>query len=159
MSSISVVVSAWNEEGKIERCLASAKWANELIVVDNSSIDKTPHVAKKMGATVFTRPNNPMLNINKNFGFEKASSDLILCLDADEQLTPELSGEIQKVIRDSQETVGYWISRKNIIFGKWIEHGLWWPDKQLRLFRQGKGKFPCKHVHEYIEVSGPTGEL
>src|SRR4030042_130559 len=87
MSSISGGVSAWNEEGKIERCLASAKWANELIVVDNSSIDKTPHVAKKMGATVFTRPNNPMLNINKNFGFEKASSDWILCLDADEQLT------------------------------------------------------------------------
>lgn len=160
MATISVVVSAWNEEEKLARCLSSVKWATEIIVVDNSSTDATARVAKKFTQHVYKRPNHPMLNVNKNFGFEKATSDWLLSLDADEEIPPELGSEIQSVIRgDTSPYVGYWLPRKNIIFGKWIEHGLWWPDKQLRLFRRGKGKFPCKHVHEYLEVEGQTADL
>lgn len=154
---LSVVISAWNEEDKLGRCLKSVAWADERIVVDNSSTDGTAEVAKTHGATIFWRPNNPMLNVNKNFGFTKATGDWILNLDADEEVTPQLAKEIKTAV--SKDVVGYWIPRKNIIFGRWIEHGLWWPDKQLRLFQAGRGRFPCRHVHEYLEVEGPTGEL
>lgn len=159
MNAISVVISAWNEEKNLGRTLEALSWADEVIVVDNSSTDKTASIAKKHKATVFTRPNDLMLNKNKNFGFTKATHEWILNLDADEVVTEELRREILAVIKDPNSLNGYWIKRKNIIFGKWIQHGLWWPDKQLRLFRKEKGKFPCKHIHEYIEVEGPSGEL
>ncbi len=161
--TISVVVSAYNEEEKLKTCLASVKWADEIVVIDNSSADNTATVAHKFGATVYKRPNNPMLNVNKNYGFSKATGDWILNLDADEEIPADLAKEIQSVIArhrsKTSDNVGYWIPRKNIIFGKWIAHGLWWPDRHLRLFLRGKGKFPEKHVHEYVEVSGPTGTL
>ncbi len=160
MNTISVVISAWNEEVKIERTLSSVAWADEIIFIDNGSTDKTVDLAKKFTKKIFHRPNNPMLNVNKNFGFSKATGDWILCLDADEVVTPELKNEIIGTVNNKQKSVnGYWIPRKNIIFGKWIEHGLWWPDQQLRLFRRGFGKFPEKHVHEYISVEGGTDSL
>lgn len=158
MATISVAISAWNEEKKITKCLESLGWADEIIVVDNSSSDITGTIARQYKAKVYVQPNHPMLNVNKNFGFEKARSDWILSLDADEVIPPGLAKEITSVIQNSG-AVGYWIPRKNILFGKWIRHGLWWPDKQLRLFRRGKGKFPCMHVHEYLEVDGPTDSL
>lgn len=149
----------YNEEKKLSRCLASVKWADEIIVVDNSSTDTSAAVAKKLGARVYKRPNNPMLNVNKNFGFGKATGDWILNLDADEEIPEDLAAEIKRVTRSPGNAVGYWIPRKNIIFGKWIEHGLWWPDRHLRLFLRGKGKFAEIHVHEYLEVQGPTETL
>lgn len=155
---LSVVISAFNEEKKIEDCLKSVYFAQEIILIDNSSSDKTSEIAKKYNAKVFVRENNFMLNINKNFGFSKANGDWILNLDADERISPQLQKEILKAVKNP-EINGYWIPRKNIIFGKWIEGGLWWPDYQLRLFRRGKGKFPEKHVHEYLKVEGETEKL
>lgn len=157
METISVVLSVQNEEAKIERTLASIQWADEIIVVDNESTDKTVRLAKQYGANVFHHKNSPMLNVSKNFGFTKVKSDWILSLDGDEVIPPELAHEIQQITR--ADIVGYWIPRKNILFGKWIQHGLWWPDKQLRLFKRGLGGFPCKHVHEYLSVDGLTSEL
>lgn len=156
---VSVVISAYNEEHHIRRVLESVSWAKEIIVVDNESADKTPLIAKDLGAKVISRPNNPMLNKNKNIGFLEAHESWILNLDADEAVTPELAKEIAEILKEESSTNGYWIPRKNIIFGKWIKHGLWWPDKQLRLFRKGSGKFPCIHVHEYIRVEGETNTL
>ena len=158
MAKVSVVISAFNAQDSFERSLKSVGWASEIILVDNESTDNTVQLAKKFGAKIFSRKNNPMLNVNKNFGFEKAKSEWILSLDSDEEIPSATAREIEQAIKDTS-SVGYWIPRKNIIFGKWIRHGLWWPDKQLRLFRRGRGKFPCKHVHEYLEVDGPTGEL
>lgn len=159
MSTLSVVISAYNEESKIRDCLASVQWADEIIVVDNQSNDSTAEISKTMNAKVITRKNNPMLNINKNEGFNQATSEWILNLDADERITPELENEIKQIIHNDQAQDGYRIPRKNMIFGKWIEHGLWWPDHQLRLFKKGIGKFPCVHVHEYIEITGEVGTL
>lgn len=158
MASVTVVISAYNEETKIGRCLEALSWADEIVVIDSSSTDKTPAIAKKYTKHVYPRPNYPMLNKNKNYGFDKATSDWIISLDADEVIPPELAREIRKAI-EQERYAGYWIPRKNIIFGKWITHGLWWPDKQLRLFRRGRGAFPGKHVHEYVSVDGPTSEL
>ncbi len=160
MATVSVVISAWNEEKKLKRCLSSVKsLADEIVVVDSSSTDATPKIARQFTSKVFKRPNNPMLNVNKNYGFSQATSDWVLSLDADEEVTKELAQEIRSAISSEGNIAGYWIPRKNILFGKWIAHGLWWPDKQLRLFRRNRGKFPCVHVHEYLEVDGPTSEL
>jgi glycosyltransferase involved in cell wall biosynthesis len=158
--TISVVVSAYNEQKALGRCLASVRQlADEIIVVDNESQDSTVKIAGKYTKKIYSRKNILMLNTNKNYGFEKATGDWILNLDADEEIPKELAGEIKKRIAGNPQENGFWISRKNIIFGKWVRHGLWWPDKQIRLFRRDKGKFPCVHIHEYIEVTGRVGEL
>jgi len=160
MGKLSVVISAFNEEKKIEDCLKSVSFADEIIFVDNSSTDQTLKIAKKYTPKIFVRENNPMLNINKNFGFSKAKNDWILSLDADERISPELAKEIQSsIINHKSSVAGYWIPRKNIIFGKWIEHTGWYPDYQLRLFKKGKGRFEEKHVHEMIKLEGEAGKL
>lgn len=160
MGKLSVVISAFNEEKKIEDCLKSASFADEIVFIDNSSSDNTLKIAKKYTAKVFIRENNPMLNVNKNFGFSKAGNEWILSLDGDERITDELKKEIQSIIKNDKKDVnGFWISRKNIIFGKWIQNSIWWPDYQLRLFRKNRGKFLEKHVHEYLEVEGKTEKL
>ena len=162
--TLSVVISAHNEEEMLGSCLESVTWADEIVVVDNKSVDRTSGIAEAYRAKVFKRPNNPlMLNINKNFGFTKATGNWILSLDADERVSEKLNQEIKAILRhppaSNHEPVGFFIPRKNIIFGKWIKHGLWYPDYQLRLFRNGKGKFPGKHNHELLEVKGETEKL
>lgn len=157
-NSLSVIISAYNEEKNIEDCLRSVAFADQIIVVDNSSSDKTAQLAKKFTKYVYKKPNNLMLNINKNFGFTKATNEWILSLDADERVDEALATEIQETIEDTQKT-GFWIPRKNIIFGKWIQHSLWWPDYQLRLFRAKHGSFAQQHVHEMLTVDGETGKL
>jgi glycosyltransferase involved in cell wall biosynthesis len=160
MKNISVVISAYNEEEKIEDCLKSVtKLADEIIFIDNSSIDKTIEIARKYTDKIFTLPNDSvMLNRNKNYGFTKASSKWIISLDADERISKELALEITKAIRGNLYS-GFEVPRKNIIFGKWIKHSIWWPDYNLRLFRRDKGKFPLKHVHEKLELRGEVGKL
>src|SRR3989338_3995693 len=159
-STISVVVSAFNEEKMIEDCLKSVKdLADEIIFIDNTSSDKTVQIAKKYTDKILVKKKNKvMLNSNKNFGFNKASGEWIISLDADERITKDLEKEIQMVLFRSRYT-GYEIPRKNIIFGKWIKHAIWWPDYNLRLFRKGKGNFPLKHVHEKLEVKGNISRL
>ncbi len=158
--NLSVVVSAYNEEEKLEDCLKSvAGISEEIIVIDNSSTDKTNQVAKKYAHKVITRENNLMLNVNKNFGISKATKDWILVLDADERVTKELEKEIKTLLESDEASEGYTMPRKNIIFGKWIQHTGWYPDRQLRLFKNGKGKFAEQHVHEMINVEGSVGEL
>lgn len=159
MKSLSVVISAFNEEKRLTACLKSVAFADEIIVIDNSSTDKTHDIARKYTQLVFIRENNFMLNVNKNFGFTKATSDWTLSLDADEQVTDELQKEIKEILSKASSVQGYRIPRKNILFGKWIQNSIWWPDYQLRLFRTKNGKFPEKHVHEMLEVSGKTEQL
>lgn len=157
---ISIVISAFNEEKMIEDCLKSAKLvADEIVLVDNTSQDSTVQIAKKYTDKIFIRPNDPvMLNKNKNFGFSKATGDWIISLDADERITKELAVEIKKVVLGNDYN-GWEIPRKNIIFGKWIEHSIWWPDYNLRLFKRGFGKFAQKHVHEKLDVKGEIGKV
>jgi glycosyltransferase involved in cell wall biosynthesis len=139
--------------------LKSVDFANEVILVDCSSTDKTAEIAKEAGAKVFKRENNLMLNVNKNYGFTKAENEWILNLDADERVTTGLREEIEKILKSSTDITAFSIPRKNIIFGKWIRHTGWYPDLQTRLFRRGKAKFPEVHVHEQIKVDGEISEL
>jgi len=125
--------------------------------VDNGSTDKTAEIAKKYTTKIFTQKNNPAaIDLQKNFGFTKATGDWILSIDADEEVSKELAGEIKEVIKKKNEINGYWIPRKNIIFGKFIEHTGWYPDPQLRLFKKGKGKYAKAHVHESLKLDGES---
>jgi len=157
---ISAVISAFNEEKLIGDCLKSLeKTVDEIILVNNSSSDRTAQIAKKYTANIYSRPNDPvMLNKNKNFGFEKAKGEWIISLDADERLSAKLSTEIKRVVSKSSYS-GFEIPRKNIIFGKWIRHSIWWPDYNLRLFRKDSGKFSLEHVHEKLQIRGKIGKL
>lgn len=157
---ISVVISAYNEEKNIKDCIESVEnIASEVIVVDNSSQDKTAEIAKKAGAKVYKQENDPYkIDLQKNLGFEKASGEWILSLDADERVTPKLAQEIKKAIAE-EDISGFFIPRKNIIFGKWIKNSIWWPDYQLRLFRRGKGKFSKATVHQPLDVKGEVRHL
>ena len=168
MGKISAVVSAYNEEKNIKDCIESVKdLSDDVIVVDNSSGDKTSEIARKLNAKIFTQENDPQkIDLQKNFGFSKATSDWILSLDADERVTPELAKEIKGKIRNwkleignSPSLVGYWIPRKNIIFGKWIQSDMWWPDYQLKLFKKGKGKFDKSSVHRALVLEGASEKL
>lgn len=165
MTTLSVVFSVYNEEKHLEEALKSVRGlADEIIIVDNESTDRTAQISKKYTKSVYEHKNTPnSLNTTKNYGFSKAKGDWILSLDADERVSPDLVKEIFSILNVQRSTlnspIGYWIPRKNIVFGKWIQHGIWYPDKQLRLFRRGSGKFPEKHNHEYLEVTGELAEL
>jgi|SRR3989344_736010 len=160
MGKLTVVVSAFNEERKIEACLKSVEFSDEIILVDGSSTDRTVEIAKKFKTKIYKRENNPMLNINKNFGFTKAKGDWILSLDADERVSEDLKKEILEILKNEENKIdGYYIPRRNFIFGKWVKHTGWYPDHQLRLFRNGKGKFEEKHIHEMITTDGKTEYL
>jgi len=160
MRKISAVISAFNEEKNIERCLKSLSFADEIVVVDNSSLDKTSEIARKYTKKVFTQENNPnLIDLQKNFGFEKASFEWILSIDADEEVSSALAEEIKTTLKNKNKVDGYWVPRKNIIFGKLIEHTGWYPDAQLRLFKKGKGKFVNAHVHEPIKLDGESAYL
>lgn len=160
MGKISVVISAHNEEKNIKDCLESVKgFADEIIVIDNSSTDKTAKIASEYTKNVFEQKNDPSkIDLQKNFGFSKATEEWILSIDADERITPELEKEIKQALEDPDHINGYWIPRKNIIFGKWIKSDMWWPDYQLKIFRQGNGGFE-KGVHRTLKVEGATDRL
>jgi glycosyltransferase involved in cell wall biosynthesis len=164
MNKLSVVISAYNEEKKIKDCLESVKWADEIILLNNSSTDKTEEIARKYTNKIYTQKNDPLsIDLQKNLGIEKATGEWILILDADERVAPELTEEIKAILssqpRNDDNISAYWIPRKNIIFGQWIQHTGWYPDPQLRLFRKGAGKFQQKHVHEPIHIEGKTETL
>mgnify|MGYP001612990870 CR=1 FL=1 len=167
MSTLSVVLSVHNEEKLIEDALKSVKnLADEVIIVDNESTNNVIKIAEKYTDKIYKHKNNPLvLNQAKNYGFSKATGNWILSLDPDERISTEIVKEISNILANSElriannEIVGYWFPRKNIVFGKWIEHGIWYPDKQLRLFKKGHGHFPEKHNHEYLVVDGETADL
>ncbi len=158
---LSVTVITLNEEKDLPRALESVKKiADEIVLVDSGSTDKTVEIAKKFGAKVFERKFDNYAN-QKNFAAEKASGGWILSIDADEEITPELRNEIQLVI--SHRPLGiaaYSIPRKNIIFGKFIKFTRWQPelDRHIWLWRKDKGKW-VGEVHEELRVDGRVGKL
>ena len=155
---LSVVVVTLNEEERLRACLESAAWADELIVVDALSPDKTAQIAREFTDRVILRP-WPGFAAQKNFAIGEASGDWILSLDADEMVSPELRGEIARVLAEGGPHDGYRTPRRNIFWGKWVRHGGLWPDWQLRLFRRGRGRFVERAVHESVEVAGSVGRL
>lgn len=157
MPRISVTIIALNEEANIRDCLESVAWADEILVSDSGSSDRTPEICKELGAKVF---NDEWLGFGrqKNLVGDRATGDWILNIDADERVTPGLKDEILKAVQGSSDA-GYLIPRKNYFGEKWIRHCGWWPDHSLRLYKKGLGRFTDRYVHERVEVNGPVARL
>jgi len=157
--TLSVVIITRNEENNIRRTLASVAWAQDRIVVDSGSTDRTLEIAREQGATVFEEPWKGYAR-QKNSAISKASGDWVLSIDADEEVSPELAEEIRGAIAARPPQVaGYFIARRNLFLGRWIRHGGFYPDRKLRLFRRGTGEFAERAVHETMRVAGPTANL
>ena len=155
---LSVVVVTLNEEERLRECLESVAWADELIVVDAESRDKTATIARELTDHVFVRP-WPGFAPQKNFGLDQARGDWILSLDADEVVSPALREEIAAIVAGGGAHAGYAMPRRNVFWGRWVRHGGLYPDRQLRLFRRGRGRFVERSVHESVRVDGSVGRL
>jgi glycosyltransferase involved in cell wall biosynthesis len=158
--SLSVVLATYNEEANLAKVLESVKdLADEIIIVDGSSTDRTVEIAKKYGAKVTVAKNLPNFHINKQKAIDLATKDWILQLDADERVSEELAREIKSKLEDSKAADGYWMARKNWFLGRFLMKGGQYPDYTLRLYRKGKGSLPQISVHEQAEVVGKVEYL
>jgi len=155
---LSVAVIALNEAHRLRRCLESAAWADELVVVDAESSDKTVQVAREFTDRVIVRPWAGFA-AQKNFALDQCAGEWILSLDADEEAGPELRAEIMTTIAGAQPHDGYAVRRQNVFLDRWIRHGGLYPDWQVRLFRRDCGRFEVRAVHESVTVKGSTGRL
>jgi glycosyltransferase involved in cell wall biosynthesis len=156
---LSLIVIARNEEAAIGRCLGSAAFADEIVVVDNDSSDKTVEIARSFRAKVIKAPDWPGFGPQKNRALKAATGDWVLSLDADEWVGPALSAAIKRVMADSDAADGYEMPRRSRFRGKVIRYGGWWPDHVLRLFRRERGRFSDDPVHERLIVDGRVERL
>jgi glycosyltransferase involved in cell wall biosynthesis len=159
VSSVSVILIAKNEEGNLRECLVTVKWANEIVVVDAGSSDKTVPIAKEFTQKVFVRPWEGY-GPAKNFALSQVTSDWILWLDADERVPISLRDEIQHVLNAKDlKAVAFSVPRKANFLGRWILHCGWYPGRVVRLFKRGDGRFTESRVHERLEIAGEQSEL
>lgn len=159
---ISVTLIAYNEEKHIAQAIQSAAWADEIIVIDSGSTDKTREIAEKAGAKVYTHA-WPGYGQQKNYAHQKATGDWVLNIDADERVSPALANEIRSAVELAQNGkspyLGFSFPRKTYYLGRWIRFGGWYPNRLTRLGRRDSSRWSEPAVHERLEIQGPVGEL
>jgi glycosyltransferase involved in cell wall biosynthesis len=155
--ALSVLILAKNEGDRIRECIASAQFAREVVVVDSGSTDGTRDIARGSGARVMETPWPGDFSMQRNRAEAFAACDWVLQLDADEVVTPELAGEIRAYFRSGLHATlpCARMPRKEIIFGKWVRHGGWYPQYKLRMYRKGAGSWTGR-VHERYDSPGPV---
>jgi glycosyltransferase involved in cell wall biosynthesis len=157
MSRLSVVIITKNEEARVRDCLESVRWAEEIIVVDACSEDRTIEICREYTEKVHRKAWQGYAT-QKNWGIAQASGNWVLSLDADERVSAELREEILNLLHDSPDVDGFYIPRKNYLGRRWMRYAGQYPDYQLRLFCRGRGRFVGR-VHEKVELDGSTGYL
>lgn len=158
---LAIIVLTLNEERHLRGCLASVAGLGErMLVIDSGSSDRTSEIARMCGAEVVDRPFSGFAS-QRNTALDLVDQSWVLFLDADERLSPALRREIQDVIRNAPETAsGYWLARRNWMFGRELRGGGWWPDYQLRLLRRGHARYQAgQEVHEVVDLDGDAGRL
>jgi glycosyltransferase involved in cell wall biosynthesis len=157
--TLSVAMIAMNEEANLPRTLESVRWADEIIVVDSGSKDRTLAIAQSFGAKTSYHDFGGH-GEQKNVALGLCTCDWILLLDADEVLTPELQQEIRQLLAGDPKYGAYWIPRLNLIFGRWMRHGGFYPDRKLRLFKRGGARLSeGVGPHSTPQFTGPKGKL
>jgi glycosyltransferase involved in cell wall biosynthesis len=157
-SPISVAIITLNEERNIRACLESVKWAEEVVVCDSGSTDRTLAIAGEYGARTFRDEWRGFAG-HKNLAVERCRHAWILVLDADERVTPALRQEIERVLADPAAPEGYLVPRRSYFLGRWIQGCGWYPDESVRMFQRGRGRFALRAVHEAVVVDGRLGRL
>lgn len=155
---ISVTIITRNEEDRLAEALASVSWADEVVVVDAESTDRTVEIARQYTDRVIIHP-WPGYAAQKNFADDQASHEWILSMDADERVSPELRRSIEQLKREGPQYDGYRIPRRAWYLGRWINHSGWYPDYQLRLYRRDCARWQGDYVHESVRVEGTVGTL
>jgi glycosyltransferase involved in cell wall biosynthesis len=164
MPLLSVAIIVKNEERNLARTLASVSFADEIIVVDTDSTDRTVEIARSFGARVFNRE-WPGFAAQKNFAIQQCTGDWVLSLDADEELSPELRRQLQFLLPTQPPTDAFFLKRRNLFLGRWIRYGGYYPDPKLRLFRRTTANFTAaprfedRPVHETIAFDGESSTL
>jgi (heptosyl)LPS beta-1,4-glucosyltransferase len=157
-TKLSVIILTKNEEKNIADCIASVQWADEVVVFDAFSQDRTVEIAQESGATVVQHLFQNFAQ-QRNAALDTVDSDWVFFIDADERATPELAAEVRRAIQD-ESRAGWWVPRHNYIFGRVIRHAGWYPDYQLRLLRHGQARYdPKREVHELVILDGEEGYL
>lgn len=159
MPGLSVAILARDNEDQIADCLNSLSWADERIVMlDTRSRDHTAAIAASLGARVVTHPFTDFA-AQREFGLTLPACEWLFYVDSDERGTPALGEEIRRVTAEGT-AVGWWVPRRNLIWGREIRHGGWYPDHQLRLLQIGRAHYdPEREVHEVVTLDGPEGHL
>jgi len=155
---VSVVVIAKNEEKKIRECLKSAEWADEIVVLDDCSSDKTASIAKELTSSVYERKMD-IEGKQRNHAYSLAKNEWVLSLDCDERITPELAKEIQGLEEDQAEKSAFGIPIKTFLGEEWVQYAGYYPARKVRLFRKSKFKYEEARVHPRIILDGKCGSL
>ncbi len=155
---LSIAIITYNEENNIRDALESVSWADEIVVVDSFSTDKTLEICREYTDKIYSEE-WAGFSAQKNRAIELTTQPWVLVLDADERVSEDLKSEIIRAISNPDPADGYYIARENYFSGRWIKHGGWWPDLTLRLFKRDKGAFEEREVHEAIKVEGDTDSL
>jgi glycosyltransferase involved in cell wall biosynthesis len=143
---ISACIITFNEEKNIRDCLESIKWVEDIVIVDSLSQDNTVNICREYTNRVFQKE-WPGHVKQKNCALDHAKNEWVLCLDADERISPELREEIESHLsKDDKEFDGYLFPRHSFYLGRWINHCGWYPDNKLRLFKKSKGRFSTSFI-------------
>jgi glycosyltransferase involved in cell wall biosynthesis len=162
--TISVAIITKNEEANLARTLASVRFADEIVVLDSASTDRTVEIARAFNAKVYDEAWKGFAG-SKNSAIAKCTGTWILSLDADEELSPQLQQQIRTLLPSNPPTDAYYLRRRNLFLGKWIKHGGFYPDPKLRLFRRTAANFTAppqfenRPVHETIAFDGKAATL
>ncbi len=155
---LAAVVLTRNEAHNIVECLRSLKWADHLLVLDSFSTDGTVDLARSVGASVQQRAFQNYAD-QRNAALDFVETEWVFFVDADERATQELAAEVRQAISGSH-AVGWWVPRRNYIWGRWIQHAGWYPDYQLRLLKRGFARYDlARPVHEVVQLDGPEAWL
>jgi len=158
MPRVSVIIIALNQEDNIVPCLETVRWADDIVIVDSGSEDRTLERARDFTDRIFTI-SWPGFGAAKNYALDQARGDWIFSLDTDERVSEALREEILAAVRTDGQFAGYKVPRKNYFGGRWVKRLGWYPDYTLRLFQKGNGRFRERAVHEEVLVNGPVGFL
>jgi glycosyltransferase involved in cell wall biosynthesis len=150
---------AQNESARIRRALESVRWADEIVVIDGGSDDDTVAIAESLGAVVQVHPWPGVFGIQIQRSLDATTGDWVFRLDADEAVTPELATQLRSAVESSSPADGYRVRRRNYFLGRWIRHGGWWPDPQLRLVRRSGACVRGAPGHETIHIDGRIEDL
>jgi glycosyltransferase involved in cell wall biosynthesis len=159
---LSACIIAFNEADRIAECVRSLACCDQVVVVDSHSTDGTREIATSLGARVVERDWSGYV-AQKEFAVRSASSDWVLCIDADERLSPALQAELV-ALRDAgfPGAAGWEMPRLTFYLGRWIRHGTWYPDRAVRLFDRRRGRWvghPAYALHEHVELDSAPGRL
>ena len=155
---VSVIITTFNEEVNIEDCIRSVLWADEVLVVDSFSRDRTPELIQRFPVR-FEQREYFGSAAQKNWSLDRVENEWVLILDADERVPEELAREILELLIAGPKANGYYVRRRNIVLGKEIRHSGWSTDKVVRLFRRDKGRYPNRRVHADVTIEGPVPVL